>query len=299
MTYTASTVIKTYPSRGPLQQFRFATATAFRCFRCGQSKKSKLNSVYRGDWSRKLCNGCYGYLLSIYKIKADTSDDQTKFKQLTDLLVSAINKEEQRQAERLLLASRERANRLSPQSMRFLATTEFLAERLSSVTDIDLEWSPAVIGLCKAVETEVIALLVVPLANATAELDLTCDIKDRDLRPIAAYCADPKRNPPELGTVGHFLRTVIHSRRRRNQSVLMQTFLRLMGDLSGVQWILDPQGLQCELTNLTTSFRNKAAHIDELTKSDYLQCHKQVAGPHGVLWKLATSADSRIKTGTS
>ena len=294
MTYTASTITKSYPSRGPLQQFRFATATAFRCFRCGQSKKSKLNSIYRGDWSKKLCNGCYGYLLSIYRIKAGTSDDQTKFEQLTDLLVSAINKEELRQAERLLLASRERANRLSPQSIRFLATTEFLAERLRSVTDIDLEWSPAVIGLCKAVETEIVTLLVVPLAKATAELDLTCDIKDRDLRPIAAYCADPKRKPPELGTIGHFLQTVIHSRRRRNQSVLMQAFLRLMGDLSGVQWVLDPHGLPHEITNLTMSFRNKAAHIDELTELDYLRCYKQVAGSHGTLWKLVTSAESKI-----
>ena len=292
MTLTASTITKSYPPRGPLQQFRFAKATAFRCFRCGQSKKSKLNSIYRGDWSKKLCNGCYGYLLSIYRIKAGTNDDQTKFEQLTALLVSAINKEERRQAERLLLASRERANHLSPQSIRFLATTEFLAERLWSVADIDLEWSPAVIGLCKAVETEVAALLVTPLAKATAELDLTEDIRDRELRPIAAYCADQQRNPPELGTIGRFLQTVVHSRRRRDQSVLMQAFLRMMGDWSGAQWILDPQGLQRELANLTTSFRNKAAHIDELTESDYLQCHKRVAGPRGVLWKLVTSADS-------
>ena len=31
---------------------------------------SKLITVYRGDWSKRLCNGCYGRLLSIYEIKA-------------------------------------------------------------------------------------------------------------------------------------------------------------------------------------------------------------------------------------
>lgn len=52
-----STVTKTYPPRGPLQQYRFAEGTAFRCFRCGDTKKSKLITIYSGDWSRKLCNG--------------------------------------------------------------------------------------------------------------------------------------------------------------------------------------------------------------------------------------------------
>jgi len=31
---------------------------------------SKLITVYRGDWSKRLCNSCYGRLLSIYEIKA-------------------------------------------------------------------------------------------------------------------------------------------------------------------------------------------------------------------------------------
>ena len=239
-----------------------------------------------------MCNGCYGCLLSVYKIRAGTSDNQTKFEQLTALLVATINREEQRQAENLLLASEDRANRLSSQSIRFLATTEYLAQRLRSAADIDLEWSPVIIGLCKAVETEVVALLVRPLAEATAYRDLTRDMMDKELRPVASYCGDPNSKPPELGTFGHFIQTVINSRRRRDQSDLMQAFLNLAGDWSGAQWILDPQGLRHEIANLTTAFRNRAAHTDELTESDYLQCHQQVAGPEGILWKLATSVES-------
>ena len=73
-----STTIKTYPRRGPLQQFRFADRTAFRCFRCGVTKKSKLITVYAGDWSKRLCNGCYGRLLSLHEIKAGTSSDDQR-----------------------------------------------------------------------------------------------------------------------------------------------------------------------------------------------------------------------------
>ena len=73
-----SDIIKTYPSRGPMQQFRLAEINGFHCFRCGQSKKSKLLVVYAGDWDRLLCNGCYGRLLSIFEIKAGTKSDDEK-----------------------------------------------------------------------------------------------------------------------------------------------------------------------------------------------------------------------------
>ena len=84
-----STLTKTYPKRGPLQQFRFAEGTAFKCFRCGDTKKSKLITVYSGDWSRKLCNGCYGRLLSLYEIKAGTGTDLPPFYVPVSMLVLA------------------------------------------------------------------------------------------------------------------------------------------------------------------------------------------------------------------
>jgi hypothetical protein len=46
-------VTKTYPTRGPLQQYRVATATSFACFRCGRTKTSKLVTVFRGDWAHE------------------------------------------------------------------------------------------------------------------------------------------------------------------------------------------------------------------------------------------------------
>src|SRR6266545_1018958 len=99
-----SSVTKTYPQRGPLQQFRFAEGTAFRCFRCGDTKKSKLIAVYGGDWSRRLCNGCYGRLLSLFEIKAGTDAYDQRAEALAAALLAAVAVEDQRHAERLLRA---------------------------------------------------------------------------------------------------------------------------------------------------------------------------------------------------
>jgi hypothetical protein len=85
-----STITKTYAQRGPLQQLRFAESTAFRCFRCGDKKKSKLITVYNSDWSKRLCNGCYGRLLSLYEIKAGTAADDQKAEELAAALLSAV-----------------------------------------------------------------------------------------------------------------------------------------------------------------------------------------------------------------
>jgi hypothetical protein len=77
-----SKVAKTYSPRGPLQQFRFTEVTAFTCFRCSQVKKSKPITVYRADWSKRLCNGCYGRLLALYEIKAGADTDDQRAEQL-------------------------------------------------------------------------------------------------------------------------------------------------------------------------------------------------------------------------
>jgi len=60
----ATQIIKEHAPRGPMQQFRLSALTTFHCFRCGQTKKSKLVAVYEGNWDHLVCNGCYGLLLS-------------------------------------------------------------------------------------------------------------------------------------------------------------------------------------------------------------------------------------------
>jgi hypothetical protein len=87
-------VIKAYPPRGPLQQFRLASAQPLTCFRCGKGKKSKLHTVYAGDWDRRLCNGCYGELLSIYDVKAGTAPDDERADALAQILLDLYGREE-------------------------------------------------------------------------------------------------------------------------------------------------------------------------------------------------------------
>jgi len=284
-----STVTKTYPARGPLQQYRFAEGTAFRCFRCGDTKKSKLITVYGGDWSRKLCNGCYGRLLSLHEIKAGTAAEDQRAEQLAQLLLSLASVDQQRESERLFRASDNRADALSPEALRFIATAEHVATQLEA--HAQLEWSPAVIGLCKAVEAEVVSRVLRPLMAAAAGQDLSGDKGDKDIGRVAAFCAEPQRKPPELGVFSHFLQTVMHSQQRRRTSPLIGCFLRLAGQWTGATWILDPDGLHRSLTVLTTTYRNRAAHIDELSSSDYRGCRELAIGAQGVVWRLALSTE--------
>jgi len=171
-----SSVVKQYPSRGPMQQFRLKEATAFRCFRCGAPKTSKLITVYGQDWSRRLCNGCYGRLLSIYEITVGTAADEDKAILLADQLLAAVGKEQEKEAERLFQLSERRSELLSPKTLRFLATSDHVSKAIG--TEPNLDWSPAVIGLCKAVEYEVVERLIKPLSPTSGSAEFDQDAKE-------------------------------------------------------------------------------------------------------------------------
>lgn len=288
---TPSTVTKTYPPRGPLQQHRLAESTAFDCFRCGQAKKSKLITVYSQNWSRRLCNGCYGRLLSIYEIKAGTAADDERAEALAAALADMVTGDDVRQAQKLFQVSEERAARLSSEALRFIATAEYVASRLEA--DPQLEWSPAIIGLCKAVEAELILRIIKPLAGLTSRENLDTDRQDKDLGKVATFCADTSRKPPELGAFAHFLQTAAHSKERRENSVLVRAFLKLLATWPASQWLLQPDGLHAALSLLTAKFRNPAAHTDELSQHDYSACREHVIGATGTLWKLMIATEPR------
>jgi hypothetical protein len=284
-----STITKTYPQRGPLQQFRFAESTAFRCFRCGDPKKSKLLSVYAGDWSKELCNGCYGRLLSLFEIRAGTRPDDERADALANALLSTVATDQQRKAERLPRASEKRTEYLCPEAVRFIATAEHVAGQLDA--DPYLEWSPVVIGLCKAFEAEVVSRVLRPLASRSEIDDFSADKNDKDLGRVATFCVDPSRKPPELGAFAHFLGTAIHSQHRRVTSVLIGSSLGLIADWTGSQWLLDPDGFHRALESLTSGYRNRAAHIDELDREDYVACRELVIGNSGLIWKLVVATE--------
>lgn len=247
----------------------------------------QLKTVYDGDWSRLLCNGCYGYLLSLYQIRAGTGADHVKANRLSDLLFSLASAAEIREAQHRLIISDARAKHLSPKALRFIATAEYVAKQIRPRAEI--EWSPPIIGLCKAFEAEVVDRVILPLANRTSRLDLTVDKKDRDIGRVASFCADQRRPSPELGTIAHFLQTVANSRQRRSRSNTILAFLDLASNWQGSRWILEPRGLHDSTRKLTTKYRNKAAHLHEMSESDYDGCYDLLLGSNGALLTLYIS----------
>jgi hypothetical protein len=173
----------------------------------------------------------------------------------------------------------------------FVSTAEHVARQLSA--EPHLEWSPAAIGLCKAVESEVVDRIVRPLADRAAGQDLGPDKQDKDLRRVAEFCIDPTSKPPELGSFCHFLGVAIHSQRRRQTSKLLAAFFALCRDWVESHWILQTAGLSDALSELIKNFRNPAAHIDQLSQEDYAACRSLVIGPVGMLWRIVLATQNQ------
>lgn len=65
-------VIKTYPPRGALQQYRLAGTKQFSCCQCHKSKTSKLIVIKEGKWDPIWCNGYYGTNLAYEKTSSSS-----------------------------------------------------------------------------------------------------------------------------------------------------------------------------------------------------------------------------------
>jgi hypothetical protein len=284
-------VTRTYAQRGPLQQYRVAAATSFSCFRCGRTKTSKLVTVFRRDWGHLLCNGCYGRLLSLHEVRRGAAAAAEITDALADELLTLLSNDEIRRAEELLRVREARTEQLDPKALRLLATAEYVAAQLANATELD--WSAAVIGLCKAVEIEAVGRLVDPLVAATANADLDADVADKDLGRVAKYCAGRSVKPPELGAIRHFLVTAASSRERQASSPLLSAFRDVVRRWPGGDWLIDRAGAPVALEVVTTTYRNPAAHTEELSEVDYRQCADFVLGESGVLWSLIMATTPR------
>lgn len=277
-------IVKEYSQRGPIRQYRFDRAIAFSCFRCGQQKKSKLITIYESNWNKRLCNGCYGRLLSIYEVKAGTLSEDEKIRELEDILQSLISADELRISMEKLLIYENRMEYLDEKTLRFLASSEYISSQLEE--DYLLDWSPVIIGLCKAFENELVTKIIRPFKEYCASVDLSNDLKDKDLNRVARYITMSNAKDLEIGTFGYFLQTALNSKSRRQTSNLIISFYDYMSQYPYSNWILDKDGLLYSINLITTNFRNKAAHIEELCKKDFISLRNLLIQKSGVLWSL-------------
>lgn len=293
MTKPLENITKEYPKRGPLSQFRFEKSISFNCFRCRQSKTSKLITIYNNDWYKRLCNGCYGGLLSIYDIKAGQTAIDGKVEQLLHVLIKLVDDSKLRDQYAKINLQSNRTKFLSPTTMRFFATSECVAETLTK--EANLDWSPAIIGLCKAFELELVEKLINPLKKFCEEITfLEQDLKDKDFGRVASYCSGKLLKSPELGVINHFISTATNSKERLETSNFLKLgFKGFLGKLPNHNWIIDKNGLSSGIQTLTTNYRNKAAHTDELEEEDYQNCKELVFGHNGIIWDLILSSEKK------
>ncbi len=290
-------VVKTYRQRGPLQQYRLATNTSFLCSRCGTGKTSKLVSTVQGDWDRLLCNGCYGRLLSIWEIKAGSLEEESRDAALLEMLASAAPADEVARAQSRLMASAAHHAQLCDDAQRTLATAHAVTPTLRSATGLD--WSIAVIGLCKAVEIEAVRRIAEPLRLAAGGHDMTVDAKDPDFARVARYC-EGRASAPELGSLAHFLRTAASSKRRAETSVLVAALRTAAKSWPSADWLFTRGGFTDAIGYLTREYRNPVAHTELLGEEDFTRCASLVHGQDGLLWRLivATSRGGRARSDT-
>ena len=281
-------VIKKYPPRGPLHQYRLAAATTFTCCRCGKDKKSRLAVSIHDEWNLLLCNACYGRLLSIWEIKAGDLEDSERQAELIHLLRGLSGEIEVEQARTVLLARDSRSTLLSTPALTMLATAEAVADGFAVKMATELDWSAAVIGLCKAVELEAVRLICEPLCHAVSDLDLASDLANRDFRRMAQFCKRGK--PIELGTLAHFLEAMARSQNAAS-SPLASGLRSLALQWPRSDWLFEADGFVATVRTLTKNYRNPAAHTALLSRAEYRSCVELVQGRDGLLWKMHTSVD--------
>jgi hypothetical protein len=169
-----------------------------------------------------------------------------------------------------------------------LATADAVADGLTLRAATELDWSVAIIALCKAVEFEVVRLITEPLRDQTAGTDLSGDLADRDFSRMARFCKGGR--PVELGAIAFFMSAVVRSD-RADRSPLATALKSLTRRGPQSDWLFASDGFVERVRQLTQRYRNPAAHTALLNAEDYLSCVEVIRGDDGILWRLLEAVD--------
>lgn len=151
--------------------------------------------------------------------------------------------------------------------LRVLESLTVVLPALESKPEVD--WSPAVMCWCKALEIEVARIV---LGGWRGGLH---GFTTRGARDVAAFM-EGSGKAPGLGLSAEFIR---YARRRDCGG----------GWLAGHpcrEWIFDRQGLSGVLEKVARTYRNPAAHLGLMTREDYAGCAAVVGGAEGALSRL-------------
>lgn len=277
-------IVKDLPVRGPLHQRRLAEHLTFACSRCRVAKKSRLVATYDEDWNRLLCNGCYGRLLSIHTLKRGTLPEDERAQAMVSLVERMVGEADAAKALREMRLRDDWETILSPQAARALGTAHVVAGALDSRPHLD--WSAAVLCVCKALELEAVTrLLPAQLVEATR---LRMDVADRRFAPVARFLA--RQGPaPSLGQLARFIEDALSPSNAMHPTV--DIYLRRVRKMASPGWLLSATGGTAVMKLVASTFRNPAAHSAELDEEDYEACYSAVAGPAGALWQLADATE--------
>ena len=284
-------IIKTYPRRGPLQQYRAAAATAFVCFRCRQAKAAKLIATSGDDHKGLLCNACYGHLLSVWEIRAGAQPDAERDNGLLRLLAAAVNAAQVEEGRAVLLAREARAADLSAEAQTLLSTAEAVRAGLVPWQATDLDWSVAALPLCKAVEVEIGRLITRPLRETARGLDLGLDAARGELRAMVKYCRSTGDAHMMLGPFISFMKAITTPGSAHGP--LAEALRAMSRAWPHADWLFDPDGLAAALDELRVRYRNPAAHTAILDRTAFEGCSSFIGGTDGLLWRLLSSTRPR------
>jgi len=272
-----------------MKLIRYDSLQDFHCLRCGRTKRSKLMAIYAEKPNLKICNACYGNILSIYNVKAGTSSDDEKAEKIANLLSQLVDNDQRRTQERLFRASEQRAEFLDQKTIVFVTTSECLAEKITTEESSLIDWSPLIIGLCKAFENQLLNQLIIPYKKYIEDHDLSSDFADKDVSRFAKYLKSSDKAPPEMGSFSYFLKTATHSKERSQSSPTIKSFLTFIRKKHDCEWLISENGLQMHIDTLVTQFRNKSAHVGQMSRDEYLKCREFVIGNDGIMWILVAS----------
>jgi len=157
---------------------------------------------------------------------------------------------------------------LSENSRIFLATGYSLYQYALRSSTFLFDTSLPSLAFAKCIENEVIDKIMIPFKlhfekNFNKE-DLCFDLKDEQLKTTASFLLGNAKTPPELGTLSHFLKNAINSKKRAIDSGSIRAFKSFCSTRKNPDFFINEEKLCTKLFLISSKYRNGGAHIKVL-----------------------------------